>query len=1149
MVDVEMQQHDAFHSSGNNPNEDHAVRFPDDVELSSRFYFHHGWHFLLADVYPMRDAIDRWKDSKGRRFYEPDYDEDSASPDTSRTDAEGRLVEWQDVTLPHTFNDVDLFRDRILDAGDRQKRCAAFYRAWLTVPEAHRGEKTILEFEGVRQSCYLYVNGTLAGYVENGVAPFGIDVTDLIDDGNPNLIAVAVDNTSARGLPYYAAETPNEPGVEPGSYLARGEGDIPDGYHEGVGYFWNTNEFNPTLGGLTRPVVVHFKPKTYLTLPLYSNLRTKGTYVYGTDFDLRKSAAQVAVESEVRNEQGIPVRARLHVSVRTIDGDEVTSFDSEERTIEPMAAAAQPLSIAPQDAYTWNADEGRYVPVDDEDAVTPTRTDSIPTATLSARSESTSLRLWNLDDPYLYRVVVTLIVDGSPADETVVETGFRAIGYDKDRGVLINGVPVWLRGYAQRSANEWPAIGIAPEWLKDEDCELLRRSNANHVRWMHVAAPPADVRATDRHGVAIAQPAGDKEKENFGRQWDQRVELMRDVIIAFRNHPSILFWEAGNNSLHRNHMHEMLELKRLLDPHGGRFMGCRTLNTDEVVNESEYVGTMLNRHAARFIAEHGPIMETEYAREEAPGRVWDNYSPRDYDYRNKWIGVGGRKANGLDFYDLTAEDLALADARGYAEFFNDRLGGASGRDLYSGCAALCWTDSVQHGRQSYSENARMSGRVGPSRVEKESFDVFRVMQSEDPAVKILGHWNYPKPDGTNYRYEKKRFNGSYWEGTGEYAYRDPTDKTVYVIGSYPVARVELVVDGETVGECHTPTDTFVFPIEHVDVTRGHEVKAVAYGYDGEVCAHDVIETAGAPAALRPHPHTSPDGWHADGADIAYVDIDITDADGRICPLADDRIDFRLEGEGEFLGGYSEGRFNDRKDRRPDDSVIHKPWTYAVCGRTRVFIRATRTAGTVTLVASAAGLPETRIDLTSVPADLSTLTDAEPSRRYGFPAERPPHAHREFEPIALADRCKYVPPTEDFCKILIDGQEPDSRSVPTVNKNGAVWGNVIVVLERMRMQCGDRFSYDWAPDGSTLTLRSGGHVVQAEVGRTHLLVDGKENLMDGEPYLSPRGDMVMEVSALVGWVEDVTVQYDERVHVLRVDTGALDGGDAFTAAGN
>ena len=176
------------------------------------------------------------------------------------------------------------------------------------------------------------------------------------------------------------------------------------------------------------------------------------------------------------------------------------------------------------------------------------------------------------------------------------------------------------------------------------------------------AGDPEDLRACDRAGIVCTQPAGDKEKETFGRQWRQRTEVMRNILIAYRNHPSILFWEAGNNAISAGHMREMRRLKEELDPRGGRRMGCRTINTEDVLAESEYVGTMLNRHAARFLAEHGPDHGTEYSREEAPRRVWDDYTPPDFDYRNRYLGKGGRKQKGLDFYDLTSEDLALANA-------------------------------------------------------------------------------------------------------------------------------------------------------------------------------------------------------------------------------------------------------------------------------------------------------------------------------------------------------------------------------------------------------------------------------------------------------------------------------------------------------
>lgn len=144
------------------------------------FCFHHGWHFLLADEFPMQKALEKHKDKNGRCFYELDYIEEN----------------WERVTLPHTFNDTDLFRDRIKDAGSGQKRTAVFYRNYLTVPKEYCGQKVLIEFEGIRQTCYLYVNGKMVGYVENGVAPFGFDLTPFIDYDKTNLIAVATDRKS-----------------------------------------------------------------------------------------------------------------------------------------------------------------------------------------------------------------------------------------------------------------------------------------------------------------------------------------------------------------------------------------------------------------------------------------------------------------------------------------------------------------------------------------------------------------------------------------------------------------------------------------------------------------------------------------------------------------------------------------------------------------------------------------------------------------------------------------------------------------------------------------------------------------------------------------------------------------------------------------
>ncbi len=1016
------------------------------------FNFNYGWKFRLADAFPLKHALEATKDASGHFFYERAYQEEG----------------WKEVSVPHTYNDEDLFVNRIEDAGSNQKRTFSCYRKWFTVPKENKGKKVFIEFEGIRQTCYLYMNGKMAGYYEAGVAPFGFDLTPYLDESGENLVAVATDSTSSRNMDYFGAETPNLPEAEPGSFMTslNIEENIPK-EQRGVGFFWNCNDFNPCLGGLTKNIRLHFKPQIYLTLPLYSNLRTKGVYIFGKEYDIQKKSVVVASDAEVRNESGETAYITIRTTVTDPTGRRILSFSSGETEVLPAGDldTAISLSITPSDAYE-RTEEGYRARAEEE--VKSVETDSIDCTNICSEEKAEGIRFWCCEDPYLYTVTTELLCQGKVLDCVETVTGFRKVSYDGNEGLKINDVRVWLTGYAQRSTNEWAAIGAATDWLKDVDAKLIRESNANHIRFMHVAGCPADIRAQrstnewaaigaatdwlkdvdakliresnanhirfmhvagcpadirsfDRFGVICTQPAGDKERENFGRQWKQRVELMRDIIIYFRNSPSIVFWETGNNSISKEHMREMRLVKEVLDPTGGRFIGCRTINTEDVIGEAEYVGTMLNRHAARFQSERMPITETEYLREEAPRRVWDDFTPPDYDYDkyvgtmlnrhaarfqsermpiteteylreeaprrvwddftppdydydNLWLGKGGRKQNGGDNHDLTSEDLALYAARGYAEFFHDRIGGASGKDLYTAAAALCWTDSAQHGRQAFSENARMSGRVDPVRIKKQNFKVFQTIQSKIPMVSIVGHWNYPKEGEDHYRYALKEFDGTYWRKTGEYAYRNPKDKTIYVIGSYGVAKVELYINGNLAGVCEKPQDTFVFPFPHMDITRSGVIEAKAYDYEEHLVAEDKIETTGEPAELRLTVHTGEKGLLADGSDLAYVDVEVLDESGRICPLCDKRIDFTFEGPGVFLGGYNSGKFNGYGRQ---DSVIHTMHVYAECGNNRVFIRAGKEPGEMILKATMEGVAETVVRITSRECDGNELSKEAP----------------------------------------------------------------------------------------------------------------------------------------------------------------------------
>ncbi|WP_052352950.1 glycoside hydrolase family 2 protein [Neobacillus dielmonensis] len=1085
------------------------------VESQAQVYnFNYEWKFMLADAFPLNKALDKWKDDAGRYFFEKEYAE----------------KDWEAVGVPHTYNDKDLFVSRIEDAGSGQKRTFAFYRKWFNLPAIHHGKKVFIEFEGIRQTCYLYVNGKMAGYYEAGVAPFAFDLTPYVDYDHENLIAVATDNTSSRNLDAFAAETPNMPGAKPGFFMAS---QIPDSIPEsvrGVGFFWNCNDFNPCIGGLSKNIKLHVKPKLYITLPIYSNLQTKGVYIYGTDFNIKHEQATIHSQAEIRNETGSDESITLESIIFDHKGKELGRISSDQVFIPAAKNLPDypPLSITPRDAYRKEGNS--YIPLSEE-KVQPTVTDSVEVTIVKASNPISNLRFWSPDDPYLYTVQTYLIHNGEVIDSVTTVTGFRKLSYDFKDGLVINETKVWLTGYAQRAANEWAAIGTAPDWLKDMDAKLIRESNANHIRFMHVAGSPADIRSFDRYGVVCTQPAGDKEKENFGRQWDQRVELMRDIIIYFKNNPSILFWEAGNNAINKQHMREMRLLKEKLDPYGGRYMGCRTLNTEEVLAEAEYAGTMLNRHAGRYQSEKMPVMETEYLREEAPRRVWDDFTPPDFDYDNFWLGRGGRKQIGGDCHDLTAEDHALQAAKGYAEFFNDRIGGASGKHYYSAAAALCWTDSAQHGRQAASENARMSGRVDPLRIKKQNFEVFRTMQSPVPMIKIVGHWNYPPEGDTNYRYAVKEFDGTHWRKTGEYRLRNPKDKTVYVIGSYSIAKIELFINGKLAGICDKPVNTFVFPFYHIDITQSGSITARGYDYSGNQVAGNTIETAAEPSKLRLTAHVGDQGLLADGTDIAYVDVEVLDEKGRLHPIANNRIDFTIEGEGIFLGGYNSGRFN---GYGKEDSVIHQNHVYAECGNNRVFIRSTRNAGNIRLIAKMMGLQETSVTIESKPVDTGALSLYFPQILAPTYAEFPPKSFYPFEAIFEADAVKYKPDDKVYCKIVVNGQEPDTRGIYSSYEHGSIYSPILFILERMKNTQPHLFDYDYDVEKGLLTLTSDGKTIIAEKGRTHLMVDGEENLLNAEPYINDLGVLILEINAFVSYIKGVISYYDEKANLFRIE---------------
>ena len=666
----------------------------------------------------------------------------------------------------------------------------------------------------------------------------------------------------------------------------------------GTGYEWMGRAFNPNYGGLNHDIVLHLTGKVYQTLPLYENLQTTGVYIYGSNFDIKNKTCDVSVEAQVKNESGDQQSITLSAVVVDADGN--------------VAAKCQSDAL---------------------DLV------SGQTETFSANGKLSNAKFWSDEKPNLYKVYSMLTVNDKIVDVQKITTGFRKAEFKGGvgtGGVYLNDKFVYLTGYAQRSSDDWAGLGEAyPDWLHDYNAALIRSTHAHYIRWMHISPQAVDVRACDKNGIVEVCPAGDKEGDAQGRQWEQRVEVMRDSMIYFRNSPSILFWEAGNNHITTAHLQQMVELRKEFDPNGGRAAGCRTLNDPGATPVAEYFGVMIGQDprtdalASRTeqfrafsleLRDRAPFIETEDFRDEAARRFWDDFSPPYF----------GFKKGPNDTYAWNSETFCLAAAARYHDYFINRISNPdSAHAKWAAYASIYWSDSNADGRQDSSEVCRVSGKVDSVRLPKQAYYVYRVMQNPAPDIHIIGHWNYPAN----------------------------TVKTIYVAANHCEV-VELFVNGKSVSKSSDVKNGYIFAFPNVKFEPGKITAKAQNGW--QVVAQDEIETAGEPKKLKLTPIVSPNGFQADGADVALFDVEVVDAQGRRCPTDEARVDFKVTGPAIWRGGYNSGKINS----------INNLWLDTECGINRVAIRSTLAPGKITLTATRDGLEPATVQLESKPVAIT-----------------------------------------------------------------------------------------------------------------------------------------------------------------------------------
>lgn len=508
-------------------------------------------------------------------------------------------------------------------------------------------------------------------------------------------------------------------------------------------------------------------------------------------------------------------------------------------------------------------------------------------------------QLWDLDNPYLYQVQSILKKGGTEIDTYKSTFGVRTIEYTKDKGFLLNGNQVKFQGVCLH--HDLGPLGAAVNYRATErQLEIMKSMGVNAIRTSHNPPSPEQVEICDKMGMLIQVEAFDewaiaKVENGYNKVWDEWHEKdLRDMIKRDRNHPSVIMWSIGNEIREQQKKFGGDVAKSLTDI-------CHDEDPTRPVTAgfNNYPGCVKNGLAG------------------AIDLVGFNYKPTQYDNileKNPDFIVYGSETSScvssrgvyhlpLENYDkheslqITSYDIISppwAYPPDFEIYAQETMPHSLGEFIWTGFDYLGeptpfnGRDNETHGKWGGEWPSRSSyfGAVDLCGLPKDRYYLYQSRWTEEPMVHILPHWN--------------------WEGSEH--------KTIPVYCYTNCDEAELFLNGKSLGKKIMGVDKTTIPAEfswwkkpqttwdspyrlnwNVKYQPG-ELKVIAYK-NGKAMAEKIIKTAGEPARIELVPDRKE--IVADGSDLSFITVNITDEAGNLCPNADNLVNFAVEGAGEI----------------------------------------------------------------------------------------------------------------------------------------------------------------------------------------------------------------------------------------------------------
>lgn len=543
-------------------------------------------------------------------------------------------------------------------------------------------------------------------------------------------------------------------------------------------------------------------------------------------------------------------------------------------------------------------------------------------AELSQDLELSAPQFWSIENPNLYQLETIVKLDGKQVDETVDSFGVRQIQFNKDKGFLLNGRPVKMKGVCLH--NDAGCLGAAvPDRALERRLEVLKSIGCNAIRTSHNPPAPEFLDMCDRMGFVVIDEAFDKWEGRFAPQFEKWwKEDMLAMLRRDQNHPSVVLWSVGNESgtpgsdKLNNTMKQLVNFVHKEEP--TRLVTCALVPPSRgdlaekvraVTASSKFMDVLSVNYQEQWYEEY---------RKADPNVLI--IGTETYPYYHGDINTHTAFQPINPWYDVVKHDYVAGQ---FLWAGIDYLGESRGWPSKGWPTSPIDTCGFPKASSFFHRSVWRNEPLVRITVLHDGLDI-------DPgkvhwgSPKMAAHWNFARNEGELLRVET------------------PTN----------CETAELIHNGKSLGVRRSADYRNSTPQWYVPYQSG---KLEVIGRNaGQIAAKHQIATAGAPASIVLKPDRTT--LRANSQDLTHIEVNLTDSAGVLVPDSDRLITFTVTGPAALIGV-------DNGDLRSAESYKGSART-TYWGKALAIVQSTRQPGAVRIEAKSANLPVAAITVQS-----------------------------------------------------------------------------------------------------------------------------------------------------------------------------------------